>query len=85
MIRRAGAYIQKGLKGGTGGYQGTLWHTSQVILALLTMLPMDNLILQTAILVPQAGAFARVIETCWPKWFLCEMMVMRGFPCVKSR
>ncbi|OLS14399.1 MAG: hypothetical protein RBG13Loki_2048 [Promethearchaeota archaeon CR_4] len=80
LNRHSLLYLQKGLRVGTGEYQGTRWYTSRGIRGLLSRLPVDNLNLQTSVLVPSAGAYARMIERCWPKWLLCG-----GFLAVAGR
>ena len=60
-------YLQKGRRGGTGGYHGAHWHTPSEIRALFASLPVDHLRLRTAIVLPQGTAFGRAVERCWPQ------------------
>jgi hypothetical protein len=68
LNRHSWLYLQKGVDGGSGGYEGAHWHTKAQLRALLATLSAANLTVRTAILVPQAGAWAHAIEACWPRW-----------------
>lgn len=67
LNRHSLLYLKKGLRGGTGGYEGAHWHTPAEIRALFAAVAVDNLILRTAIVLPRGGAFARAVELCWPQ------------------
>lgn len=67
LNRHSLLYLQKGRGGGTGGYQGAHWHTRSEIRALFAPLPVSDVRLRTAIVLPQGTAFARAVESCWPQ------------------
>jgi SAM-dependent methyltransferase len=58
---------QKGRGEGSGGYRGAHWHTPAEIRELFASLPVNNLRLRAAIVLPGGGAFARVVERYWPR------------------
>lgn len=62
LNRHSLLYLQKGRRGGTGAYRGAHWHTPEEIRALLEGLPVANLALRTAIVLPDGAALARCIE-----------------------
>lgn len=71
LLNRYGLlYLQKGRKGGTGGYHGAHWHTPSEIRALFARLPVANLRLQTAIVLPPSAAIGRAVERFWPERIL---------------
>lgn len=59
-------YWQKGRDGGTGAYRDARWHTVAEVRALFAGLPVDNLVLRTAVFVPSGGAIARAVEPLIP-------------------
>jgi len=61
-------YLQKGRGGGVGAYAGAHWHTAAEVRALLAAMPVRQLRLRTAIVLPQATALARALEPRWPRW-----------------
>jgi SAM-dependent methyltransferase len=63
-------HLQKGRGGGTGGYRGAHWHTPSEIRELFAPLPVNNLRLRTAIVLPQGSAFSKAVEQCWPRRLL---------------
>jgi len=69
LNRRSLLYLQKGRGGGRGGYRGAQWHTAAEVRALFASLPVENLDLRTAVIVPRGGAGARTLERCVPGRF----------------
>lgn len=63
-------YLQKGRRGGGGGYHGAQWHTPSEVRALFPSLPVRNLRLRTAIVLPQGTMVARALERRWPQTIL---------------
>ncbi len=57
---------QKGREGGMGGYRGAYWHSSGEMRAALTVLPLANIQVSTALFLPAASLLARVSERCLP-------------------
>lgn len=60
-------YLKKGRGEGTGGYRGAHWHTPKEIRTLFAFLPVGNLQLRTAVVLPRGGAFGRTVERFWPR------------------
>lgn len=79
LNRHSLLYLQKGRRGGTGGYHGAHWHTPAEIRALFARLPVDGLRLHTAIVLPQDTACGRALERCWP-----ERILFGGFLAVSG-
>lgn len=67
LNRRSLLYLQKGRGEGVGGYRGAHWHTPAEIRALFASLPVDDLQLRAAIVLPGGTAFAKTVERCWPR------------------
>lgn len=63
-------YLEKGRKGGAGGYKGAHWHTPAEIRALMESVAVGNVLLRTAIVLPQGTPFARAVEARWPQEIL---------------
>lgn len=70
LNRHSLLYARKGRGGGTGGYRGAHWHTAAEVRALLTAPQIRDLELRSAIVLPQGGAFAGLLERCWPRRIL---------------
>lgn len=66
LNRRSLLWLQKGRRGGSGGYRGARWHTVGEARALLRGLPVQRLRVRTAIQIPGGGALARGVERWWP-------------------
>jgi SAM-dependent methyltransferase len=62
LNRHSLLYLQKGRGGGRGAYRGAHWHTAAEVRALFTGLPVKNLTLRTAVLIPTGGPLARLSE-----------------------
>jgi SAM-dependent methyltransferase len=62
LNRHSLLYLQKGRHGGSGAYRGARWHTRGEIEALFDGLPVANLRLETAVLLPGDGPLAHGIE-----------------------
>lgn len=69
LNRRSILWLQKGRKGGRGGYRGARWHTAAQAQALFRGLAVPSLHVRSAIVVPSGGWFARTIERLWPRRF----------------
>lgn len=67
LNRHSWLYVRKGRGGGTGGYRGAQWHTAAQMRALFAALPVADLALATAVLLPRAGPWARAVEARWPR------------------
>jgi len=76
LNRRSLLYPQKGRDGGKGAYRGAHWHTAEEIRALLDRLPVANLVLRTAVVLPNGGALARVIEHILPTRLLVGSFIV---------
>lgn len=63
-------YLQKGRRGGKGGYYGAHWHTGSEIRSLLESMPVTNIVMRTAIILPQGTSIARAVELHWPRRLL---------------
>jgi SAM-dependent methyltransferase len=59
-------YWQKGRGGGSGAYRGARWHTAGEVRALFSGLPVRNLKIRSAILLPSATCRARWLERGMP-------------------
>ncbi len=59
-------YLQKGRNGGQGAYRDARWHTADEVRALFAGLPMRQLTVRSAILLPSASAIARGVEHVMP-------------------
>lgn len=70
LNRHSLLYLQKGRRGGTGGYRGAHWHTPSEIRTLFASLPVDSLRLRTAIVLPRGAVFGRAVERRWPQRIL---------------
>lgn len=62
LNRHSLLYLQKGRGGGRGAYHGAHWHTAAEVRALLTGLPVKEVTLRTAILLPTGGKLAKLGE-----------------------
>jgi SAM-dependent methyltransferase len=67
LNRHSLLYLQKGRRGGSGAYFGAHWHTPDEIRALFGGLPAANLLLRTAVFLPEASAVARAAEFVIPR------------------
>lgn len=70
LNRHSLLYLEKSRTEGSGGYRGAHWHTPAEIRALFASLPVDNLRLRAAIVLPGGSAFARAVERRWPRRIL---------------
>jgi len=68
LNRHSLLYLNKGRRGGTGGYRGAHWHTPSEVRELFASLPVERLRFRSAIVLPQGTAFGRALERCWPQW-----------------
>jgi SAM-dependent methyltransferase len=55
-------YMDKGRGGGSGAYRGARWHTAREVRALFSGLPVRKLRLRSAIFLPSATRWARMME-----------------------
>lgn len=79
LNRHSLLWRQKGRGGGKGAYQGAHWQTAAKVLTLFAGLPVRNLQLRSAIVLPGGGRIARLVERVWPQRWLCG-----AFLCVTS-
>lgn len=68
LNRRSLLWLQKGRHGGSGGYLGARWHTTNEAADLLAGQPVQRLRVRTAIHLPSGGRLARAMELHWPQW-----------------
>lgn len=59
-------YMEKGRGGGSGAYRGARWHTASEVRALFAGLPVRELKLRSAIFLPFATRWARLLEQGMP-------------------
>ncbi len=77
LNRHSILFLRRGRKGGTGGYRGAHWHSPTEARELFDGLPLRNVSLQSAVFLPEGGAFARWIETLLPRsWLLGGFLVV---------
>lgn len=69
-------YLQKGRRGGSGGYRGARWHTPDEARALFEGLPARNLTLSSAVALPAGGVLARGLERILPRGCLCGAFLL---------
>jgi SAM-dependent methyltransferase len=70
LNRHSLLHLEKGRGDGTGGYQGAHWHTPSEIRTLFASLPVRNIQLRTAVVLPKGDAIGRALEQCWPSRIL---------------
>jgi hypothetical protein len=58
--------MDKGRDGGSGAYRGARWHTAGEVRALFSGLPVRKLKLRSAIFLPSATRWARMMEQGMP-------------------
>jgi SAM-dependent methyltransferase len=71
LNRHSLLWRQKGCGGGKGAYQEAHWHAATEVRALFAGLPVTNLQLRSAIVLPGGGRIARLMERVWPQRWLC--------------
>jgi SAM-dependent methyltransferase len=59
-------YMDKGRGGGSGAYRGARWHTASEVRALFSGLPVRKLKLRSAIFMPAATRWSRLLEQGMP-------------------
>jgi hypothetical protein len=62
LNRHSLLYLQRGRHGGSGSYRGARWHTPAEVKGWFHDLPVAQLRVETAVLLPHAGRFARWLE-----------------------
>jgi SAM-dependent methyltransferase len=67
LNRRSLLYLEKGRRGGIGGYRGAHWHTAREVLRLFEGLPVCDIELHSAVFSPGAGSISRAIEARIPE------------------
>jgi SAM-dependent methyltransferase len=70
LNRHSLLHLTKGRSGKSGGYRGAHWHTKAEVRTLLASLPVADVTLRSAVVLPQGGALARAVERCWPRAIL---------------
>lgn len=79
LNRRSLLWRDKGRDGGKGAYRGAHWHTPAQARALFDGLPVRNLRLRSAIVMPGGGSVARFVERLWPaRWCLGAFLCLSG-------
>lgn len=68
LNRHSLLWWQKGRGADRGGYHGARWYTPAEALGLFDGLPVGNLRVDTAIVLPGGGRLARWLEGRWPAW-----------------
>lgn len=67
LLNRASLlYLQKGRHGGQGAYRGAHWHTMPEARRLFASLPVEGLVLRTAVFLPGGTSLARLLERWLP-------------------
>lgn len=69
LNRRSLLWLQKGRKGGRGGYRGARWHTAAEAKELFRGLAVHDVHVRSAVHIPSGGWVAQAIEHWWPLWF----------------
>ena len=64
LNRHSLLWLEKGRDGGTGAYRGAHWHTHRELRQALADLPVCDLDIRTAVLLPSASLLARQTEQC---------------------
>jgi SAM-dependent methyltransferase len=80
LNRHSLLWRQKGRGSNQGAYQGAHWHTAEEAQALFIGLPVTNLQLRSAVVLPGGSRVARLVERVWPRRWLCG-----AFLCVTGR
>lgn len=62
LNRNSLLFLEKGRDGGIGGYRGAHWHTMHEVKSLFSNLPVQDLTLRTAILIPGGGCLSAAGE-----------------------
>lgn len=79
LNRHSLLWRDKGRDGGKGAYRGAHWHTPAEARNLFDGLPVRNLRLRSAIVLPGGGSVARVVENLWPaRWCLGAFLCISG-------
>ncbi len=72
-------YREKGCGGGSGAYQGARWHDKKEVRDLFSDLPVRDLAVHSAIVVPSGGLVARLAEHLLPRTLpLGALIVVSG-------
>jgi len=66
LNRRSLLHWQKGRRGGSGAYRGARWHTRGELKKLLVGLPLEPVVIGSAIALPSASSLARAMEGLLP-------------------
>lgn len=67
LNRHSLLHREKGRGAGVGGYHGAHWHTPAEIRMLFASLPIGNLRLRSAIILPRGTVVGRAVERWWPQ------------------
>ncbi|TKA90632.1 methyltransferase domain-containing protein [Guyparkeria sp. SB14A] len=81
LNRNSLLWWQKGRDGGRGGYAGARWYTPADARRLFEGLPVARIRVQTAIVLPGGGRFARWLERRWPAWLPCGGVILLSADC----
>ena len=66
LNRHSLLYWQKGGHGGRGAYRGAHWHSAREVRQLLGGFGLGNVVIRSAIVLPNGGSMAQRIETVMP-------------------
>lgn len=79
LNRHSLLWRDKGRDGGKGAYRGAHWHTAAEARALFGGLPVRDLQLRSAIVLPSGGRVARFVERLWPqRWLFGAFLCVSG-------
>ena len=84
LNRNSLLWWEKGRDGGRGGYRGARWYTPARVQGLFDGLPVENVRLQTAIVLPGGGRVARWLEGRWPSWLSVGAFLLASADVVDS-
>lgn len=79
LNRHSLLWRDKGRGGGKGAYQGAHWHTAAEVRVLFAGMPVTNLQVRSAIVLPWGGRVARLVERLRPRsWLGGAFLVVAG-------
>ena len=76
LNRHSLLYWQKGRHGGSGAYSGAHWHSAAEIRQLFSGFPVRDLIIHSAVFMPQGGKLSQLIEGFLPSTLLCGSFIL---------
>ena len=72
LNRHSLLYLEKGCRGGSGGYKGAHWYTAEEIRDLFAQVPIDSTVLRTAVVCREARCLPGRLSGFGPNAFLLE-------------